>query len=104
MVVYLRNFQKTVQFSELLLKLHCNFLIHLFGACKYNLDVVCMEDQDIQHLNKRYRGVDAPTDILSFAYHEVYYLKALLRLECLNVSQLRFHVSLPVLLTEFHKN
>lgn len=71
MVVWLRNFQRIVQFSEPLLKLHCTFLLNVLGAGKYDVNLVCMGAEEVQSLNKRYRGVDSPTDVLSFSYHEV---------------------------------
>lgn len=71
MVVWVRNFQTAVVFSESLLKLHCTLFMHLLGAAKYDVNVVCVDTKSIQALNRRYRAVDAPTDILSFPYHEV---------------------------------
>jgi probable rRNA maturation factor len=35
-----------------------------------SLCIVLTEDAEIQALNHRYRGIDAPTDVLSFALHE----------------------------------
>ena len=74
MSLFLRNFQRKVVFNEPLFRLHCNLLLHLFGAWIYDLNIVCVADTEIQHLNKRYRGIDAPTDVLSFAYHEVIFI------------------------------
>lgn len=71
MVVWVRNFQSAVVFCESLLKLHCTFLMHLLGAGRYDVNVVCMDGSAIQTLNKRYRAVDSPTDVLAFPYHEV---------------------------------
>ncbi len=71
MVLHFRNFQTVIKINEPFLKLQCNFLIHLFGVWKYDVNVICLDDKVVQRLNKRYRGVDAPTDVLSFSYHEV---------------------------------
>jgi len=75
MSLFLRNFQSKVKFNESLFKLHCNLILHLFGAWRYDLNIVCVEEKQIQQLNKKYRGIDAPTDILSFAYHDVSFYK-----------------------------
>ena len=71
MAIWVRNFQSAVLVCESLLKLHCTFLMHLLGAGKYDVNVVCMDAKAIQTLNGRYRAVDSPTDVLSFPYHEV---------------------------------
>lgn len=76
MVVWLRNFQSAVVFSESLLKLHSTFLLHLLGAGSYDVNIVCMEEKEVQALNWRYRGVNSPTDVLSFPYHEVCFCKS----------------------------
>lgn len=41
------------------------------GVESFDLSVVCTSDKEMRHLNKTYRKVDAPTDVLSFPYHEV---------------------------------
>lgn len=58
-------------FNESLFKMHCCFLLNVFGAGRYDTSVVCVTDQRMRQLNKVYRGEDTPTDILSFPYHEV---------------------------------
>lgn len=70
-MLWVRNFQCAVQFSEALLKLHSSFLLELLGAGKYDVNIVCMTSKAIQALNWRYRGINTPTDVLSFPYHEV---------------------------------
>ena len=72
MVVWVRNFQRKVLLSEWILKLHSTFLLEALGAGKYDVSIVCTENREIQALNRRYRRVDAPTDVLSFPYHEVF--------------------------------
>jgi probable rRNA maturation factor len=32
--------------------------------------IIFIDDRRMQQLNRDYRGIDAPTDVLSFAYHE----------------------------------
>ncbi len=32
--------------------------------------IIFVDDRRMQQLNRNYRGIDAPTDVLSFAYHE----------------------------------
>lgn len=40
-------------------------------AGRFGMSLVCVPSDEIQSLNKRYRGKDEPTDVLSFPYHEV---------------------------------
>ena len=74
MPVWLRNLQSIVRFREHLLRLQCNFLLHLVapGACRYDVSVVCLESEGIRNLNRTYRNLDQATDVLAFPYHEVY--------------------------------
>ena len=46
----------------------------LLGACaatERELSILLTDDPGIQALNAQWRGVDAPTDVLSFAFDEV---------------------------------
>ena len=58
-------------FNESLLRLHCSFLLHAIRAGRFDVSIVCVSDHRIQHYNHNYRGIDKPTDVLSFPYHEV---------------------------------
>ena len=40
------------------------------GAEACEVSVLLTDDADIKHLNRDYRGVDAPTDVLAFAMRE----------------------------------
>ena len=42
----------------------------LYGAENSELSVTLTDDKNIHELNKKYRGVDSPTDVLSFAFRE----------------------------------
>lgn len=71
MGVWLRNFQSRIVLNEGLLRLHCTFLLHALGAGRFDVSIVCVGSKRIQHYNRVYRGLDSPTDVLSFPYHEV---------------------------------
>ncbi len=42
----------------------------LYGVENSELSITLTNDENIHALNKKYRGVDRPTDVLSFAFHE----------------------------------
>ena len=73
MSVWLRNLQSRVTFNCHLFKLQSSLLLQLLcpGSSKFSVSIVCVDREDIQHLNKVYQKVDQPTDVLSFPYHEV---------------------------------
>ena len=47
---------------------HATLKAHNAEACE--VSVLLTDDADIKHLNREYRGVDAPTDVLAFAMRE----------------------------------
>ena len=42
----------------------------LYGAENSELSITLTDDEHIHELNKKFRGVDRPTDVLSFAFRE----------------------------------
>ncbi|MBO4400391.1 MAG: rRNA maturation RNase YbeY [Selenomonadaceae bacterium] len=42
----------------------------LYGAENSELSITLTNDENIHALNKKYRGIDRPTDVLSFAFRE----------------------------------
>jgi probable rRNA maturation factor len=44
--------------------------IEFVGAKDKSINIVLADDALVQELNRRYRGIDAPTDVLSFPYEE----------------------------------
>ena len=73
MSVWLKNLQSKVLFNHHLLQLHSSLLLHLLapGSSKFTVSVACVDREEIWQLNRVYRKVDQPTDVLSFPYHEV---------------------------------
>ena len=47
-----------------------NFMGKLYGAENAELSVTLTDDEHIHALNKKFRGIDRPTDVLSFAFRE----------------------------------
>ena len=42
----------------------------IYGAENSELSITLTDDKQIHELNKKYRGIDRPTDVLSFAFQE----------------------------------
>lgn len=42
----------------------------IYGVENSELSVTLTDDEHIHALNKKFRGIDRPTDVLSFAFHE----------------------------------
>lgn len=47
-----------------------NLVGELYGAENAELSVTLTDDEHIHALNKKFRGIDRPTDVLSFAFRE----------------------------------
>ncbi|MBI1764761.1 MAG: rRNA maturation RNase YbeY [Acidobacteria bacterium] len=45
-------------------------VLNKIGAGEATLTISFIRDRRMRELNRTYRGIDAPTDVLSFAYHE----------------------------------
>ncbi|MEW6661584.1 MAG: rRNA maturation RNase YbeY [Bacillota bacterium] len=74
MSLFVQNLQDKVAFSpqmEELLERVANLVLRLARvSLEAEVSLVLVDDQEIQRLNLEYRGVDAPTDVLSFAMQE----------------------------------
>ncbi len=72
MAVLINNVQKKIELSEEKLGLLENVL--QFGLEMHQQDcelgVILVDNEFIQDLNYKYRGIDQPTDVLSFAMNE----------------------------------
>lgn len=74
MSLFVQNLQDKVTFSDEtaeVLERVAGRALHLARvSLEAELSLVLVDDQEIQRLNLEYRGIDAPTDVLSFAMLE----------------------------------
>ena len=54
-----------------LLKKHVRKTMQLLDCADWDVSIWLTTDQSVRKLNAQYRGVDASTDVLSFALQEV---------------------------------
>lgn len=70
MGVVLRNLQKVVPIRRARLRKDVDTLRHILGIQKFDLGVICVDNQRIQQINNIYRKKNMPTDVLSFPFYE----------------------------------
>lgn len=74
MIINLENAQEKIDLEETVLKClqeGIDAVADLNGlAEKAEVDVTIVDDEEIHELNRQYRGMDKPTDVLSFALDE----------------------------------
>ncbi|XP_066493517.1 endoribonuclease YbeY [Tiliqua scincoides] len=70
MSLLIRNLQSAVPLRRAPLRRKVEQLRCLLGVQGFDLGVICVGNKRIQQLNRSYRQKDAPTDVLSFPFHE----------------------------------
>lgn len=70
MSLVLRNLQRAVPLRRAPLRRAVELVRGVLGVQKFDLAVICVDNKNIQHINKTYREKNVPTDVLSFPYHE----------------------------------
>lgn len=71
MTLLVRNLQRAVQLNISKTKHEVQALRRIMHIDRFDLAVLCVEDEKIRDLNRMYRGVDKATDVLSFPASEV---------------------------------
>ncbi|MBN3314504.1 YBEY Endoribonuclease, partial [Atractosteus spatula] len=66
----LRNLQRVVPLRRAKLRREVETLRQILGIQRFDLGLICVDNQRIQHINKTYRHKDTPTDVLSFPFYE----------------------------------
>ncbi|XP_072041925.1 LOW QUALITY PROTEIN: endoribonuclease YbeY-like [Amphiura filiformis] len=70
MTLLLRNLQKSVDFNFKKMRTDIMTLRRILRIERYDVAVICMDDNQVKELNRLYRGHDTSTDVLSFPAHE----------------------------------
>lgn len=74
MAVLVNNLQEEITLSDELLQLVESVVLESLGSEGYNMaaevGLIFVDDNYIRSLNAEYRGLDQPTDVLSFALNE----------------------------------
>jgi probable rRNA maturation factor len=70
MVVAINCRLRTIKPDLIFIKRQCDGLLHAAGYTDWNMGLWLTTDARIRTLNKQYRNIDKPTDVLSFPFHE----------------------------------
>uniref|UniRef100_F6S0W3 YbeY metalloendoribonuclease n=1 Tax=Macaca mulatta TaxID=9544 RepID=F6S0W3_MACMU len=74
MSLVIRNLQRVIPIRRAPLRSKIEIVRRILGVQKFDLGIICVDNKNIQHINRIYRGRNVPTDVLSFPFHE--HLKA----------------------------
>ncbi|XP_034885897.1 endoribonuclease YbeY isoform X6 [Mirounga leonina] len=70
MSLVLRNLQRAVPIRRAPLRKKMEIVRSILGVQKFDLGIICVDNKNIQHINRIYREKNIPTDVLSFPFHE----------------------------------
>ncbi|XP_058379302.1 endoribonuclease YbeY isoform X1 [Diceros bicornis minor] len=70
MSLVLRNLQRAVPLRRAPLRKKMEIVRNILGVQKFDLGIICVDNKNIQHINRVYRERNIPTDVLSFPFHE----------------------------------
>ncbi|KAM4887046.1 endoribonuclease YbeY [Thomomys bottae] len=70
MSLVIRNLQQVIPIRRMPLRRKMEIVRTILGVQKFDLGLICVDNKNIQHINKIYRKKDIPTDVLSFPFHE----------------------------------
>ena len=68
--IEIRNLQRKHRIDQELIRDKSKAILSLCGLKNVELSILTVNNQRIQDLNKKYRGIDKPTDVLSFPMGE----------------------------------
>uniref|UniRef100_A0A2K6F3R5 YbeY metalloendoribonuclease n=1 Tax=Propithecus coquereli TaxID=379532 RepID=A0A2K6F3R5_PROCO len=71
MSLVIRNLQRVIPIRRAPLRKKVEIVRSILGVQKFDLAIICVDNKNIQHLNRIYREKNVPTDVLSFPFHEV---------------------------------
>ncbi|XP_074230796.1 endoribonuclease YbeY isoform X1 [Camelus bactrianus] len=71
MSLVLRDLQRAVPLRRAPLRGRLQALRSVLGVRRFDLGVVCVDNERMRRVNRRYRRKDVPTDVLAFPFHEV---------------------------------
>ncbi|XP_010964782.1 endoribonuclease YbeY [Camelus dromedarius] len=70
MSLVLRDLQRAVPLRRAPLRGRLQALRSVLGVRRFDLGVVCVDNERMRRVNRRYRRKDVPTDVLAFPFHE----------------------------------
>jgi probable rRNA maturation factor len=73
MAISVRRLKTPIPYNSALLKSDAKKILHALNYVDFALTILLTNNTVIQSYNREYRGIDKPTDILSFSFHD--YLK-----------------------------
>ncbi|XP_063659675.1 endoribonuclease YbeY isoform X4 [Pan troglodytes] len=71
MSLVIRNLQRVIPIRRAPLRSKIEIVRRILGVQKFDLGIICVDNKNIQHINRVYRDRNVPTDVLSFPFHEV---------------------------------
>ncbi|XP_017655449.1 endoribonuclease YbeY isoform X3 [Nannospalax galili] len=70
MSLVIKNLQRVVPVKRVPLRRNMELIRSILGVQKFDLGIICVDNKNIQHINRIYRKKNVPTDVLSFPFHE----------------------------------
>uniref|UniRef100_A0A2K6UBG1 YbeY metalloendoribonuclease n=1 Tax=Saimiri boliviensis boliviensis TaxID=39432 RepID=A0A2K6UBG1_SAIBB len=72
MSLVIRNLQRVIPIRRAPLRSKIETVRRILGVQEFDLGIICVDNKNIQHINRIYRDRNVPTDVLSFPFHEMF--------------------------------
>ena len=69
-MVFVRNDSQDTNLNECVIQQAVLATLRMHASAAFEISILLTNDSAIQSLNRQYRNIDTPTDVLAFAMHE----------------------------------